>query len=83
MRHIEYYDNVEERWYWLEWKTVTSGMLVRIYEEDWKEVYDGTGVREMRVISDAYTVSGTQGEDVWCIDIEDPDPTIYPEKRPY
>ena len=73
MRSIEYYDYDTNEWVDTEWSTVVSGMMVRIYEEDGTPISDGTGIYEMRVLSDAYlqTISGSG--DVWTIDISDAD----------
>ena len=79
MRTIEYYDYDELTWSGIEWSTVVSGMMVRMYEEDGSPISDGTGIYEMNAISDAYqqTISGVG--DVWTIDINDPSPRMMYE----
>jgi hypothetical protein len=78
MRTLEYMDE-DGGWLPIEWSTVVSGMVVKMYEEDGTPITDGTGVYEMNVAADAYqqTISGEEG--IWTINLYDPDP--YPIAR--
>ena len=73
-RTIEYWDYDLEEWIEIEWPTVASGMMVRMFEEDGTPVLGSVGTYEMNVISDSYlTPSATvSDEEVWTINIEDP-----------
>jgi len=81
MRTIEVYDIGTATWSGLEWSTVVSGMLVRMFEESGDPVIDGTGVFELNVVADAYqqTISGVG--DIWTINIADPEPTPVPRRE--
>jgi hypothetical protein len=80
MRTLEYMD-VDSNWLPVEWPTVVSGMVVRMFEDDGTPITDGTGVYEMQVVSDAYqqTISGVG--DIWTIDVNDPDPMPYARRQ--
>jgi len=78
VRTIEVYDHNENIWTVVDWPTVTSGELVRITEEDGTPITDGTGVYELRVISDAYQQTISDSGSIWTIDIADPDPYPVP-----
>ena len=79
MRTIEYFDRETTTWSGLEWATVVSGMVVRMFEEDGTPIKDGTGVYEMNVAADAYTQTISGVGDVWTINILDPDPYYVPK----
>jgi len=79
MRIIEYWDFDTSTWSGIEWPTVVSGMMVRMYEEDGTPIIDGTGVYEMNVVADAYTQTISGVGDVWTINVDDPEP--YPRPR--
>ena len=76
MRTVEYMDDLGGTWSGIEWPNIVSGTQIRISEEDGSYVTDGTGVIELRTVSNAYqstVVSG--GELIWHVDIADPDPS--------
>jgi hypothetical protein len=82
MRTIEYYDNNYDEWFDVNWSDVVSGTVVRIYEEDGTPVPDGTGIFELKVLTDAYQQTVTSGGGlIWHIDIADPDPPFPVPRR--
>ena len=81
MRTLELYDIETSTWSGVEWPTIVSGSVVRMFEEDGTPITDGTGVYEMNVVADAYqqTISGEEG--IWTINIADPDPSFLPRRE--
>lgn len=74
MRTLEYWDIENEAWFDVEWSTVVSGMVVRMYEENGTPIPGEAGIYEMKVMADSYiqTISGVG--DVWTINVLDNPP---------
>jgi hypothetical protein len=76
MRSVEYFDNITNNWEGISWTDVVSGTTIRISEEDGTSVTDGTGVAELYAVTDSYLSAASGTEDVWTVDVYDPEP--YP-----
>ena len=79
MRTLKYWNMDSEDWEDIEWSAVTSGTVVRCYEQNGTPVPDSTGVYEWTVLKDSYQQLFNGTDLVWTIEIYDVEPT--PVKR--
>lgn len=69
-RIVEYYDDDTEEWFNVEWSSIVSGTLIRIFEMDGTRVIDKTGAIEFYTVSDSYIPEENGIPAVWTVSVE-------------